>query len=280
MRFAATIAALLLGAQALPLDSSDKDRLDSIDQKVHRLLTHEATSAPTVAPSKTSTVEIPTQAAAQPPQGLLSVSDPKPVSDCYHSRSYWVDPYRIFFYVPPTPYGYKEQPNVKLVVSISTRWGVHYTKQLRKKIEAQTGLVSIKEPEYWSCGWYRELKVKAVGVHRGDVDISLDHSSAVHMNKELKRKLEHILRATYPGVEIFLILFFTLSVLAIAILRIRAHEKRLEAAAHSKAKATIHGTGAGIELRPRNTVPQNRSAASLAGSSMRSFPPPSYRLEL
>lgn len=143
MRIATAIAALLFGAQASPLESSDKDRLDSIDEKVHRLLTHETTSAPTVTPSKISTVEIPTQRSGQattgPPLGL-------------HSRSYWVDPFRILFYVPPAPYGYKEQPHVKLVVSISTRWGAHYTKQLRKKIEAQTGLVSIKGPEYWSCG--------------------------------------------------------------------------------------------------------------------------------
>lgn len=78
------------------------------------------------------------------------------------------------------------------------------------------------------------------------------------MNGELKRKLEHILRTTYPCVEIFLILFFTLFGLAIAFLKARADAKRQEAAAHSKAKATIHGTGAGIELRPRNTVPENR----------------------
>lgn len=273
MRFqAATIAALLLSAQGLPLSGDAEERLESIEEMVHKLVNPQATPAPTSTPSYTSALETPSQEAIKPPPGLIPVSDPKPVSDCLHRWStYFVDPYSIFFYVPPTPYGYSDEPDVKLVMSISTRWGVYYTKQLRKKIEKQTGLVSIKEPEYSACGWNRVLDVKAAGVHRGDVDITRDSSSAVTMNKELKRKLEHILRTTYPGVEISMIVFFTAGFFLLAILTCRSNDEVATAGAHRKSTA-ISGTGGGVELHTRNTVPQGRTAAS-------SYPP-SYRSEL
>ncbi|QDS75436.1 hypothetical protein FKW77_003871 [Venturia effusa] len=286
MRVAATITALLLGARAYPTFSSDdEEKLNSIEEMVHRLVDHQNTASSTISLSNTTATDRRFREPVAPPPGLISVSDPRPVSDCLH-RWQPVDPYRMFFYVPPAPYGYLEQPNVKLVVSLSTRWGIYYTKQLRKKIEKETGLVSVKAPLYSSCGWSREMSISAAGVHRGDIDITRDGNSAVHMNAELKQKLERILRTTYPGVEIFLVLLFTVPLLMCimwpfwtALWRAMMEKRRKFQAKGKLGKVvSINHDGLDLELHGvRNTVPVNGSASSVADSSLVSLPP-SYRM--
>lgn len=275
MRVVVTIAALLLSAQALPGLSADaEERLESIEEMVHKILDNQAGPNSTITPSDATVTDSPSQGTVEPPSGLLAISNPTPVSDCLH-RSEIVNPYRLFFYVPPTPYGDKAESKSKLIVSISTRWGIHYTKHLRKKIEKQTGLVAIKEPEWSICGWWRELDIKEAGVHRGEVDITRNFESDARMHPELKQELEHILRTTYPYFEIFLILLFTLPLLTLVMFLFleclwRATKENRE---NFKAKRQLRkDTSVGLELQ---------GVSSTAATGIRTVSwPPSYRSSL
>lgn len=136
-----------------------------------------------------------------------------------------VDPYRLFFYIPTSPYGREKEPCAKIVVHVATRWHANYHKQLRYYIEVETGLISTQNPN-WQCGWKRELDVQSAAVHRATIDISLDGESTATMNAELKGRLENVLRTTYPWVEIALVFLCTVGLYLVVFIKCKNKEQR------------------------------------------------------
>lgn len=221
MRIRSTTAALVLSAQALPsfsgfkIQTAPSDEVALEPQTSESLWLSQQIQTVVEKPAPRSGISPASkglsQQATRPPSGRSLASDPKPVSDCRYDQ---MDDFRLYFNVPPTPYGRKRKPKDLLVVSVATGWHAKYHKTLRKKIEKDTGLLSIRDPR-WYCGWNRALDIETAGVHRGTVDIALGKlgdggDATTTMDGELKNKLEQILRTTYPVAEIILILLFTL----------------------------------------------------------------------
>jgi hypothetical protein len=122
--------------------------------------------------------------------------------------------FRLYFKTPSTT-----PANSSAVISVATEWHINYQNKLRSRLEKEAGLITIPDPRH-KCHWYGIMDISEALVHRGNVNLrpsKIQNGTSVDIDPKLEATIREILMTTYPGVEIGLILLFTLGPVLTAI---------------------------------------------------------------
>ena len=107
----------------------------------------------------------------------------------------------IYFLEPAAP---------STIMVISTPWKAAYPGELKEELRMM-GFVVIKEVPKHDCGWWQTGSVTRLGVKRGSFGFHASGEQDKGPSDETIGRIQDVLASRYPGLEIFLVCFFSIS---------------------------------------------------------------------